>query len=48
MMDDEERHNEIDAVNLVQPVFGSNIKYACLCSVFKFGEVRDLGMLRQH
>ena len=40
MMDDEERHNEIDAVNLVQPVLGRDIKYAWLCSVFKFGEVQ--------
>ena len=46
MIDDEERHNEIDAVNLVQPVFGGNIKYACLCSVFKFGEVQ--GYYSQH
>ena len=38
-MDDEGQHNETDAVNLVQPIFGGNIKLACLCSVFKFGEV---------
>ena len=32
-------NTETDAFNLAQPIFGGNIKYACLCSVFKFGEV---------